>query len=52
MLPERVFVARVPVTPGEHTVDVRFSGVSNADRSYTVDVANEGYAAVVVTEPR
>jgi hypothetical protein len=52
MLPERILVARVPVTPGAHTVDVRFSGASAADRSYSVDIAAGGYSAVVVSEPR
>jgi hypothetical protein len=52
MLPDRVLVARVPVAPGAHTVGVRFDDVSGADRALSVDVPNDGWAAVVVTEPR
>ena len=51
-LPERVLVARVPVDPGSHTVDVSFEGTANAGRVQTVEVPSQGYAAVVVTEPR
>jgi tetratricopeptide (TPR) repeat protein len=50
MLPERVLVARLRVTPGPHTVEVSFSG--GGWRTIPVDVQNDGYAAVVVTEPR
>jgi len=51
MMPARVLVTRVPVAPGEHTVDVAFDGVS-VQRTSTVRIAPGGYAAVVVTEPR
>lgn len=50
MLPDRVLVARVPVSPGMHTVEVSFSG--GGGRTVPVDVHEGGYAAVVVTEPR
>ena len=50
MLPDRIFVARVPVAAGAHTVDVAFGGGGN--RRASVDIANGGFAAVVVTEPR
>jgi uncharacterized protein len=50
MLPERVLVARVPVAPGSHSVEVDFSG--RTQRRIEVDVGESGYAAVVVTEPR
>ncbi len=52
MLPDRVLVARVPATPGRHDVDVSFDGTASADRSQSVEIAANGYAAVVVTEPR
>jgi hypothetical protein len=50
MLPERVLVARLPVTPGPHAVEVHFGGA--AGRRTSVTVPENGYAAVVVTEPR
>ncbi len=50
MLPDRVLVARVPVAPGTHSVDVDFGG--RAQRQVSVDVGDSGYAAVVITEPR
>ena len=52
MMPGRVLVARVPVTPGPHTVDVEFVGTEGAGATTSVDVGPRGYAAVVVTEPR
>jgi hypothetical protein len=50
MLPGRVLVARVPVTPGAHSVEVTFGG--GGGRTVPVDIRAGGYAAVVVTEPR
>jgi hypothetical protein len=50
MLPDRVLVARLPVSPGAHTVEVSFGG--SGGRTVSVDVPKDGYAAVVVTEPR
>jgi uncharacterized protein len=50
MLPDRVLVARLPVAPGSHTVDVGFGGGVN--HRVAVDVPNGGFTAVVVTEPR
>jgi hypothetical protein len=52
MMPGQVLVARVPVSPGTHTVDVGFAGVADAGRSVTVAVPAGGYSAVIVTEPR
>lgn len=52
MLPERVLVARVPVVPGRQTVEVGFGGSLGAERTVVVDVREQGWAAVVVTEPR
>lgn len=52
MMPAEILVARVPVSPGAHSVDVRFTGAPNADRQVTVDIPAGGYAAIVVTEPR
>lgn len=50
MLPDHVLVGRLPVTPGAHTVEVSFGG--SGGRTVPVNVADGGYAAVVVTEPR
>jgi hypothetical protein len=50
MPPERVLVARVPVAPGTHSVEVNFG--SSAARSVSVEIPASGFAAVVVTEPR
>lgn len=50
-LPDQVYVARVPVPPGSHQVEVSFTGVA-AVRRHSVDVGKQGYAAVIVTEPR
>lgn len=52
MLPGRVLVARIPVEPGRHVIDVDFPGTPGAARQVSVDVPAEGFAAVVVTEPR
>jgi hypothetical protein len=50
MLPDRVLVARLPVTPGAHSVEVSFG--ASGGRTVPVEVQKGGYAAVVVTEPR
>ena len=50
MLSDRVLVARLPVAPGAHTVEVSFGG--SASRSIPIDIPPAGFAAVVVTEPR
>jgi hypothetical protein len=50
MLADRVLVARVPVTQGQHNVAVSFGG--SISRTVSVDVPSNGFAAVVVTEPR
>ncbi|MGH7790198.1 MAG: hypothetical protein ACRERC_25245, partial [Candidatus Binatia bacterium] len=50
MLPDHVLVARLPVAPGTHTVEVSFGG--SGSHSIPVDVPAAGFAAVVVTEPR
>jgi hypothetical protein len=52
MMPGDVLVARVPVSPGSHSIEISFEGIASADRQVTVDVPAGGYAAVVVTEPR
>ncbi len=51
-MPANVFVGRVAVPPGSHSLEVTFQGVPDARREVTVDVASGGFAAVVVTEPR
>jgi hypothetical protein len=52
MLPATVLVARVPLAPGAHDVEVSFGGGLGA-RRVPVDVAPGGQATVVVvTEPR
>lgn len=50
MLPGQVLVARIPVTAGLQDVDVSFGG--RPARRVEVRVADNGWAAVVVTEPR
>jgi len=52
MMPGQVLVARVPVAPGAHTVEVEFDGAPGVRRVATVNVASGGFGAVVVTEPR
>jgi hypothetical protein len=52
LLADRVLVARVPATPGEHTVEVSFEGTPDATSTLTVDVPARGCATAVVTEPR
>ena len=52
MLPARLAVARVPISPGSHRVEVNFPGGPPAARAATVNVGAESFAAVVVTEPR
>ena len=51
MMPARVLVARVPVSPGEHNVEVSFDGAYST-RTSSVSIAPGGYGAVVITEPR
>jgi len=50
MLADRVVVARLPVSPGFHQVEVHFGGVTK--HIEPLQVPEGGYAAVVVTEPR
>jgi hypothetical protein len=50
MLPDRVLVTRVPLSQGQHSVTVSFSG--GTSRAVSVDVPNGGFAAVVISEPR
>ncbi len=50
MLADIVLVARLPIPPGQHRVDVTFGGAGAVN--ITVEVPEGGYAAVVVTEPR
>jgi hypothetical protein len=50
MLPDRVFVVRLPVAAGPHAVDVAFG--DGVDRRLWVEVPPGGFAALVVTEPR
>lgn len=52
MLPGKVAVARVPATAGSHEVVVDIPGNPSVHRTMTVNVSDNGYAAVVVTEPR
>lgn len=52
MMPARVYVARVPVSAGQHQIEVGFPGTPGAGRNVSVDVPESGFAAVVVTEPR
>jgi hypothetical protein len=51
-LPGRVWAARVPVDPGAHEVVVEVEGSRPAERRIPVEVAQGGYAVVVVAEPR
>lgn len=52
MLPDRVLVARLPVAAGSHDVKIELSGLPSSDRTLSVEVPSNGYAALVVTEPR
>ncbi|MCA1791169.1 MAG: hypothetical protein LC667_15355, partial [Thioalkalivibrio sp.] len=52
MLPDRVLVARLPVSPGMQEVTVAFGGGYAAGRSARVNVGEKGWGAVVVMEPR
>ena len=52
MLPARVLVARVPVDPSSHEIDISFAGTPAAGRQVKVDVSPGRSAVVVVTEPR
>jgi hypothetical protein len=51
LLPGRVLAARVPVEPGQHTVEVHLSGGTPPARSQRVMVAAGGLTTIVVTEP-
>lgn len=52
LLPGRVLATRIPVRPGDHTVEVAFGGAGAEPRQFDVTVAPGGLATVVVTEPR
>lgn len=52
MLPDRVLVARVPVKPGMQDVSVSFRNGYGNPRLVKVDVPQQGWGVVVVTEPR
>lgn len=51
LLPGRVLAARLPVEPGQHSVEVHLPGGTPPVRSQRVMVAASGLATVVVTEP-
>lgn len=50
MLPNRVLVARLPVSPGFHQVEIHLGG--GVAHTAPLDVPDGGFAALVVTEPR
>lgn len=52
MLPARVAVARIPVAAGTHQIEIDVAGSPSARRTETVKVPANGFATVVVTEPR
>ncbi|MCB9749528.1 MAG: hypothetical protein H6713_05920 [Myxococcales bacterium] len=53
MLPAFIYVARVPVAPGAHTIEARISGPGGQERrTYTVEVAQGGYAVLDITTLR
>lgn len=53
LLPAFVFVTRVPVTPGKHTVTITASGAAGRERhEFTADVKPGGFIAVDVTTLR
>ena len=52
LLPGRVLATRVPVTPGDHVVEVAFGEAGTPPRQFDVTVAPGGFATIVVTEPR
>ncbi len=53
MLPAYIYVARVPVEPGEHTIEAWLTGPGGKEnRKYTVDVAQGGYAVLDITTLR
>jgi hypothetical protein len=50
-LPERVYISRMPVDPGEHEVEAVVGGVGET-RRIPVQVPKGGFAVLVVTVPR
>lgn len=53
LLPARVFVARIPVNPGQHRVELTISGLGGRElRSYDIDVKQGGYTLIDVTTLR
>lgn len=52
LLPAFVFVARVPVNPGKHTVTITASGAGLERHEFTADVKPGGFVAVDVTTLR
>ena len=52
LMPGRILATRIPVSAGEHTVDVGFGSESASPRQFRVNVVPGGLVTVVVTEPR
>ena len=50
-LPGRVWIARIPVDPGAHEVVIQVDG-DGAQRPISIEVEPNGFAVVVVAEPR
>lgn len=52
LMPGRVLATRIPVSAGEHTVEVSFGAQGARPRQFRVNVVPGGLATIVVTEPR
>ena len=51
-LPAYIYVSRARVKPGQHEITVDFLGKSKEIRVIKIDVPEDGFRVVVVTEPR
>jgi hypothetical protein len=51
-LPAHVFVCRAVAKPGRHEIRVELHGKVRQTRTIEVEVPQEGYSVIVITEPR
>ncbi|MEO1935065.1 MAG: CoA transferase [Myxococcales bacterium] len=52
MLPEKIYVSRLRVAPGQHEVQVALGGAPGSWNTMNVDVPKDGFAVVVVNPLR
>ena len=51
-LPDRVYLYQARLKPGTHSIEIQLGGSNGSTVSHSVEIAPNGYAAVIVTAPR